>query len=562
MGLWALFCAAQLALAYGDAGRGVREATAARRMVEAEGLDASDAGVRMDQARRSFQLAHRRSSSPALAPLRLVPVLGRQLRSFADLTGAAADVARVATVTAEAVSRIPRDGAPTGADRVAMLRALADRAVSADLALGQVRLGARHGLLEPLRRHRAVLHDELASTRAVLRTAAEGLSGAATVLEGPRRYLLLAANNAEMRAGSGMFLSIGTIEAAGGSIKVGPLRPSGDLALAGPGVTVGGDLGAHWGWLQPGREWRNLATTPRFDVTAPLAAEMWESLTGEQVDGVLALDVPLLAAILGGTGPVAVGDGVVSETTVVNHLLHDQYDGLDLQDAQAPRRERLGAIAAAVVGAVEEGNYSPARLAAGLARASRGRHLLAWSSNPGDQRTWEKTGVDGSLRPASLAVGLLNRGGNKLDPFLDVEASLELDPASDGTEVTLGVKAANRVPPGRSPYVAGPHPGTGLDEGDYLGILTVNLPEAATDIALGGAPVPITSGADGPTRVVAAPLLLPRGQETTLTVQFRLPASAGSFEVVPSARVPPMRWRAGNNRWDDDAPKVVSWRWE
>lgn len=559
IGGWALFCGAQLALAYRDGQGGMHQAAAARRVMELADFDEAQAEAQLDRARSSFRRAHRRASSPVLAPLRVVPVLGRQLRSFADLTHSAARVAGVAAAGVEALGAV-LDGAPlSGPDRVTTLRLLADRAATADTALGDVRVRGGDGLLAPLRRHWAVLEQEVGSTRATLRTASEGLAGVAEVLDGPRRYLLLAANNAEMRGGSGMFLSIGTIETAGGSVKVGPLRPAGDLTLPGAGVPVEGDLQSRWGWLEPGREWRNLASTPRFDATAPVAVDMWQSLTGEQLDGALAVDVPLLAAILGATGPVAVGDGVVSETTVADRLLRDQYQGLDVHDSQSERRDELGVIVAAVVGALENGDYSPWQLAAGLAEASRGRHVLAWSAHPGDQRTWETAGVAGSLEPRSLAVSILNRGGNKLDPFLEVESALELHSTSDETEVTVRVTVGNDAPPGLSPYIAGPHPRSGVAEGEYLGIVAVNVPGAATDVAIDGAGAPISIGPDGPTQVVAAPLLVARGQETTITVQFRLPASERSIEVVPSARVPAMRWEAGRHRWHDTSPKVVSW---
>jgi hypothetical protein len=562
VGGWALFCAVQLALAYRDARVGIREAASARRTIASEGLDASHAEVRLDHARRAFHLAHRRSSSPALAPLWAVPVLGRQLRSFAQLADSASQMAGVVGTGAEAVGAVLDDGLPTGPERAASLRALADRAAIAETALGRVRLPPRDGLMEPLRRHRDALRRDVASTRATLRTAAEGLTGVATILEGPRRYLLLAANNAEMRAGSGMFLSIGTVATAEGSLEVGPLRPSGDLVLPPPGVSVEGDLEARWGWLQPGREWRNLATTPRFEVTAPVAVRMWESLTGERLDGAVALDVPALAAIVGATGPLPVGDGTVDESTVADRLLRDQYQGLDVDDPQAGRREELGQMAAAVVRALENGDYSPGRLAAGLARTARGRHLLAWSAHPGDQRTWETLRVTGSLEPDSLAVNLLNRGGNKLDPFLDVEAALELHRAGDATEAAVRLRVANRIPPGQPPYVTGPHPDSGVGEGDYLGIVAVNLPGAATDVAVDGAGPQLTSGTDGPTGLVTTRLLLPPGQETTVVVRFRLPPSERSVEVVPSARVPPTRWEAGGHRWLDDEPTRVSWQWD
>lgn len=559
VGGWTLFCGVQLGLAYRDARGGMEEAAAARRHMALEDFDGARAEVRLDQARRAFQAAHRRASSPVLVPLRAVPVMGRQLRSFADLAHAASRVSGVAATSAEAVGVVLGDARPTGVERVAALRLLADQAATAHTALGTVQVRGGAGLIEPLRRRWAVLGREVISTRSTLRTAAEGLAGMAGFLEGPRRYLLLAANNAEMRAGSGMFLSIGTIETAGGSLKVGPLRPAGDLTLPGSGVPVEGDLQSRWGWLEPGREWRNLGSTPRFDATAPLAVDMWESLTGEQLDGALALDVPFLAAILGATGPVAIGDGVVTDKTVADRLLREQYQGLDVHDSQAERREELGAMAAAVVGALEKGDYSPWRLAGGLARASQGRHVLAWSANPADQRTWETAGVTGSLEPRSLAVSILNRGGNKLDPFLDVEAALELRPSSDGAEVTVRVKVGNDTPAGLSPYTAGPHPLSGVGEGDYLGIVAVNVPGAATDLALGGAEAPLSNGADGPTQVVAAPLLLSRGEEAIVTVQFRLPPSERSMEVVPSARIPAMRWESGGHQWYDDTSKVVSW---
>lgn len=559
---WTLFCAGQLALAYDDARHGLRATASARGEIAAGSLDGDQAAARLEGASRSFDRARRRSSSPALLPLRAVPVLGRQLGSFRDLASAAAHITDVAATSAEQIGGSLRDGLPAGGQRAPFLRLLADRAATADTTLGELRLPDRDGLIAPLRRRWDQLERSLASTRATLRTAAGGLDGVAGVLEGPRRYLLLAANNSEMRAGSGMFLSVGTIEIAHGSVKVGTLRPSGELTLPGAGVSVDGDLGARWGRLQPGREWRNLATTPRFDATAPVAVRMWESLTGEQIDGAMVLDVPLLQAVLAATGPVAVGNDVVADTDVVDRLLHDQYEGLDFDDVQAARREQLGAMAAAVVGALDRGEYSPSRLAAGVAKASRGRHFLAWSMHPGDQRTWETTGVSGSLRPASLAVNILNRGGNKLDPFLHAEAELDLHPVVDGTGVAIRVKLANHAPTGQAPYIAGPHPHSGVKEGDYLGIIAVNVPEAATDLTVDGTPVLVAAGADGPTHVVAANLLLPRGQETTLTVRFRLPASETFVEVVPSARVPPIRWEAGPQRWVDDAPKVVTWRWE
>ena len=53
-------------------------------------------------------------------------------------------------------------------------------------------------------------------------------------------------------------------------------------------VPLSGDVADRWGWLAPNREWRNLASSPRFDANAELAAQMWKASTGQDVDGVLA----------------------------------------------------------------------------------------------------------------------------------------------------------------------------------------------------------------------------------------------------------------------------------
>src|SRR5439155_10126956 len=92
----------------------------------------------------------------------------------------------------------------------------------------------------------------------------------ADLLRGPRHYLLLAANNAEMRAGSGTFLSAGSLDFTDGQIHLGEMTPTAELPPA-DGVPITGDSNALWGWTQPTREWRNLGMSPRFDQTAALA---------------------------------------------------------------------------------------------------------------------------------------------------------------------------------------------------------------------------------------------------------------------------------------------------
>lgn len=549
---WLIAALFQLGSAYWATASGSRQVELASAAIA--NLDTQAVGDHLGRASDQFESASRRARGLTLAPLRALPVLGRQVHSFADLSSTAGAVATAGTDAVQTLGAIRSSGWESGEARVSMLEQLAAAAVRANRSLEDIDLGHSLSVIAPLARRWRELETAVAQARQDLLTGATLLQGLADVLDGPRRYLVLAANNAEMRAGTGMFLSAGVLTFESGSLSLGPMRPTGDLTLPGPGVAVGGDLEDRWGWLAPGREWRNLATSSRFDAVAPVAARMWAAATGEPVDGVIAVDVELLRAALEVIGPLDTGTTQVSAEGIVDRLLHDQY--LDLQSSASPdqvdRREELGRIASSVVEAMDSARYPPERLALSLATAAQGRHLLAWSSIPADQQTWVAGNVTGELSPDSLAVALLNQGGNKLDQYLSVSADLALQPSSAGTKVDLRLQLLNQTPRGAPGYIAGPHPDTDLQRGEYSGILAVSLPGHARDIQLVGAGDLVTQGPDGPTTVLASRLTLPRGSETSVEVSFFLPAGQDSLTIIPSARIPPVRWRLGDRAWLDN----------
>ena len=515
----------------------------------------------LEAAQEDFARAERLLGSAVLLPLRVLPVVGRQVRSGHALMGAAAEVAGTgafAVAEGQAAFEQPHG---TGAERLALLRRLAGLAAATDRRLARVDLGPRRALVGPLARRRAELADRLARARRGLADARVVTGGVADLLAGPRHYLVLAANNAEMRAGSGMFLSAGELRVREGTPEAGAFRPSYELNRLPPVAPPvdDPDLAGRWGWLNPNREWRNLGSSPRFDASAALARRMWQAAGGPPVDGVLAIDVIGLRAILRATGPVRAAGHTVNGDNVVDLLLHDQYLGISGERQQQARREQLGEIAQAALGAVRNGDADLGVLADELARAARGRHLLAWSSSPAEQRLWTVAGVDGRLQPASLLVGVLNRGANKLDRSMRVRARLELRPDGADTEGRLRVTLRNTTPEGEPSYIAGPAPGLDTAPGEYLGILAVTLPGATTSASIDGADTYAAAGPDGPCRVIAREVRVPRGAERELVVLFRLPGRAGSMVVEPSARVPPVEWSFRGLEWEDRERQVVGW---
>ena len=76
-------------------------------------------------------------------------------------------------------------------------------------------------------------------------------------------------------------------------------------------------------------------------------------------------------------------------------------------------------------------------MANALSAASSGRHVLIWSADPRTEAIWRAAGVSGELQPSSLMADVINRGGNKLDQYLSVTASLRLTPQGGQTDGRL-----------------------------------------------------------------------------------------------------------------------------
>lgn len=559
--VWLVLCGITLRRAGQAAEGGLVAARAAEELSSPADILSGRAAAALNRATDAFGRARGGLRSPIVAPLRLLPVIGRQLRSSTALVSAAAEVSRIGGSAVDGARRTFEAPHATGPERVGLLRRLADIAADADRRLGQVQLGPDRALIGLLADKRGELGANIAEVRDVLGRARTVSNALASLLEGPSRYLVLSANNAEMRAGSGMFLSIGEAQMSGGSVALGDFRPAGAASLA-PGTEpplTDIDLAARWGWLSPNREWRNLATTFRFDATASLAAEMWAASGQGAVDGVLAVDPIALQAILSATGPVEVAGRTVGAADVVDLLLHDQYRELTDFDDQTERRELLGSIAGAAMEALQSTDVDLARLAEGLAAAARGRHLLAWSARPVDAGGWASAGMDGRLRADSLALAVLNRGGNKLDRFLEVGAAVAMTSTGTDTAFELEIRLANRVPAGESQYVAGPHPDSGVGVGVYLGLVSVNVPATARVLRVDGFTTLAASGADGPTNVAAVPVTIPPGGDIVVRVRFTMPGRRGTLRIEPSARVPPVRWTGPGGSWTDDGAHTLRW---
>lgn len=513
----------------------------------------------LERANDRFAAARQRLESPIVAPLKVAPFVGRQLRAVTDVTSAAE---RISAAAADSLGELESLAARPTTDPAQRVQAVADtidvlEGLSAEIS--STELGPDRALVSQVRELRGSAEEQLTELRSSVDAAVTGLRGVGSFLEGPTSYLVLAANNAEMRAGSGMFLQNGTISVDQGRFDLSDFTPTAGMYLPESGTTMDADMAARWGALQPDREWRNLNLSPRFDESARMAADMWAASGRGVVDGVIAVDIVTVQRLLELTGPVEVSTSTGEVVTydadnVVALLAREQYF-TDL--APEDRRDELGAVASAVFDAFNEREIPATGLVSLITGAGAQRHLLMWSADPVQQNAWEELGISGVLPSDALLLALLNRGGNKLDPYMTVSADIAAEQLEGGNRrVTVEVTMQNQAPDWLPPYVAGPVAGSGGVAGEYVGILALSVPASATS--------PTTSedgwaviGEDGPTRVIGSNVSIPRGSEKTVTYSFELPEWEEQLVVVPGAREPATSWTAGQMRWVEQRPITV-----
>lgn len=266
--------------------------------------------------------------------------------------------------------------------------------------------------------------------------------------DGPRTYLVLFQNNAEIRATGGIPGALAVMRADHGRISLVRQGTASDLGIhpRSPIPLTRGETALYE--TKMGMYGADVNFTPDFPRTAELARAMWKSAQGQQVDGVLSADPVALSYVLQATGPVKVPGGVtLTADNAVKVLLSDVY-----RTQPDPERQNVffAGAARAVFAAMASGKAGPTMLLKALSRGAADGRLFAWSDVPAEQRLLSQTALGGSVpRQASPSpyVGLfLNDGtGAKMEYYLrhrvDVRPESCNDEGRQQLEVTVTMKS-------------------------------------------------------------------------------------------------------------------------
>jgi hypothetical protein len=473
-----------------------------------------------------------------LSPL---PKVGPQIKAARVLSGSAArvgDIAYQAAVKARTQLDAPRSGP---AARLELIDALRQDMAEVNQQLQQVPTRTEGHLTKSLARARDKLVDKLTQAKTQLNDGLTLTATLRTMLAGPRTYLVLAGNNAEMRSG-GITTAAGLIHFDGGDLSTGEFISSFDLFLPdSKRVPVPDDISHLYGWMQPGQEWRTTDTSPNWPEVAKIYSQMSANSAFGKVDGVLFVDVVTLRSVLRVVGPVTVNGFKYTADNVVPQLLFTNYLLYPTADQTNVRRDVQSSVARAAFTALRSGAYSVPQLLHALDLDAKGRHLLAWSADPAEQAMWVKLGADGALGPDKLMVSVQNVSGSKLDLFIAPTVTVQAERFSEHQQVDMNITVTNPRRSLTSPYIEG---GTRccVVPGDQRIYLLMYLPASAFNISSYKPDFFSTVGTDGGMTVVGIIYIVPYGQTSTIHISFFLPPSLTEVTLVPSSRVVPVQY--------------------
>lgn len=479
--------------------------------------DAAGATARLAQVRTDADAAYDHTHDPVWAVASRVPVLGQPLQTVRGITSAVRELGSTGLPALASVASDLRPAAlrpePDRLDLTLLARSSGPLQVAAESLSAQRQAVAElpASWLPQVADARTQLLEQLEP----LDTASRKASLASQLLppmlgaDGPRRYFVGFQNPAEARGTGGLLGAFAIVSADQGRLRVERLGPNYELPdLPADVPDLDPEFVARYGSQGAAALWVNANVSPDFPEVARTWLAMWRAGTGEQLDGALAMDPQVLAAVLRATGPLDVpGLGRVDGDRVVPLVLREQYE---LVDAAGARKDVMVGVGSQAVAALLDGRTDAQRLIDELSAPAVAGHVLVASSRPDEQAALRRAGIAGAVPDTALPFAqavVVNAAGGKLDTYLGTELSYEVTRCtSDERTSVITVELTNDAPAqGLPAYVV-----TRADQPPYATVPGQNR----TDLR-----VLLTRGAQlGSARLDGKPLLAPEVGELPDTI--------------------------------------------
>ena len=385
----------------------------------------------------------------------LVPVVGEPVSDVRHLGNALDHLTTAAEIAVATWPAVNGDDATLFADQavdVPTLRTLVDAVDEASLHLDTAQLELREvsdsalGVGTML----ADARDEASAVVAPLAGDARRAKPLAEVLptlfgaDGDRTYLLALLNPSEQRFSGGAALTIVPMEVSGGKLTIGDARDTTDPDL----FRVGRWDKVEGNPFHDGKLRISTATfAPDWSVSGEEVLRGWERRTGQQTDGLVAVDVVALADMLRITGPVETElYGTLDSSNFTQKLVGD-YDTY-------PDSEARKGLNRSIVPVFADRLFEPGQgleKIESIRNSARGRHFALWMRDTDVQAAVADIGLAGDLSDTDhdyLAVFNQNTNASKADYWQKRTVTSDVQLREDGSaEVEMTISVYNDSPP-------------------------------------------------------------------------------------------------------------------
>jgi hypothetical protein len=258
--------------------------------------------------------------------------------------------------------------------------------------------------------------------------------------DGPRNYLLVLQNNAEIRSTGGLPGTLSLIHAEDGRVEMRQQRSAGAILRSErPVIPL---TGAETRIFSPtlGRYVQDANFTPDYPRAAELLAAHWKRETGQSVDGVFVIDPVTMSYLLQETGPIALEDGDLNAQNVVDSMLHLAYT---LLPDQVQQNEFFETVARKTFNTFADGTGNAVGVVRALMRGVDEGRILAWVTDQGQESTLRGAEIGGQLpvrdtdRP-QIGAYLDDATGAKLQYFLDYDVAVRSTGCEAGVQHLKG----------------------------------------------------------------------------------------------------------------------------
>lgn len=285
---------------------------------------------------------------------------------------------------------------------------------------------------------------------------------------GNKNYLLLMQNNTELRPGGGFIGNVGLVEFENGRLKNitvddvynidGQLKEKLE-----PPKPLKDKLGVAQFFL------RDSNWNPDFGQNAALARDFYKKETGKTVDGVIALDLSFMEAVLKATGPIKLTD--YNEEITAENLFDrgEFYSEIGFFPGSTQKKDFFGALSRAVINrilqsfssesqsSVVSGQLSLIKFIDAVESSIAQKHLMMTFDDPIIAAYLLSNSLDNSLPPVNfnpgdnqtetrdfLALSEANVGANKVNRYITRDISYDMTIGRDADLVaTLKITYTN-----------------------------------------------------------------------------------------------------------------------